>query len=136
MDQHDAQRFGIARAREALRLAVDAQGAAGQRLVARQDLHQRGLARAVLAEQAVHAPRRQRKAHAMQHLHGAEGFHHAVELDGHAALGCHGIRHGATPRALSVSCIASTPAPTRPPCVPSGVYWISRCRVDSASERW
>ncbi len=32
--------------------------------------------------------------------------------------------------------MASTPAPMSPARSPSGVYWISRCRVDSASERW
>ena len=49
--------------------------------VAGEDLHQRGLAGAVLAEQAVDAAGREREADAVQHLHRAEALDQLVEAD-------------------------------------------------------
>src|SRR5690606_39237326 len=121
-------RLGVARAAEAERLAVDQDLAARGLQVARQDLHQRGLARAVLAQQAQHAARLDLEVHAMQHLHRSEAARDVAKLDVQA--------HARAPCSRSASCIASAPAPTSPACPPSGVYWISRCRVESASERW
>jgi hypothetical protein len=118
VDQHDAGGLGGARSRELRRAAVDAQLAAGGRLVAGGDLHQRRLARAVLAEQPVDPAGLQRETDPVQHLHRAEGLDHLVERQGDA--------HRATSCSRRLSCMASTPAPTMPARSPSGVYWISR----------
>ncbi len=76
VDQHDAQRH---RRRASSRTADGPPStrsvAAGPRLDAGQDLDERRLAGAVLAEQAVDAAGFERETHAMQHLHRAEGFH-------------------------------------------------------------
>ncbi len=87
VNQHDARGFRIARAVKALRVAVDQHRALRGRLVAREDFHQRRLARAVFAEQTVDAPRREIEAHAVQHAHGAEVFADIVESDGEAHRG-------------------------------------------------
>ncbi len=84
VDQHDAFGLGLARTREAHRLAVDAHLAIRRRFVARKDLHQRRLAGAVFAEQAVDAPGFEREADAVQHLHRPEGLVDLVERHGNA----------------------------------------------------
>src|SRR5690606_30711454 len=70
----------------------------------------------------------QREAHAVEHLHRPEAARDGAKLDAQA--------HARLPCSFNDSCMASAPAPTSPAWPPSGVYWISRCRVDSASERW
>ena len=129
VDQHNALRLG--RARAAARGAhgtVHHHLAGGRALVPRQNLHQRGLARAVLAQQAIDAARLQRKAHAVQHAHRAKLLGDVAELDGYA----HRTAPTPTPAADPdpeiepardrLSCIASTPAPTTPASSASGAY--------------
>ena len=79
VDQHDAGGLGLARADEAPLLSVDRDAALGRRFVAGEDLHQRGLAGAVFAEQADHTTRRELEAHVVQHAHRTERLADAVE---------------------------------------------------------
>src|SRR5471032_505715 len=84
MDQHDAHGFGIARTIEGLDYAVDGKRTRSRTFIAGEDLHQRRLARAVLAKQAVDASGCEIEAHAMQHANGSELFFDVVEADGQA----------------------------------------------------
>ena len=128
VDHHDAARLGCPWSIEVHHVAIDTQFAAAQGFIAGEDLHQRALAGAVLAEQADHATGCEVEADTVQDLHRAERLLDLVKR--------HCRAHAATfPRPRSVSCIASTPAPIKPAWSPSGEYRISRCRVDNASER-
>src|SRR5471032_173978 len=84
MDQHDAHGFGIARTIEGLDYAVDGKRPRRRTFIAGENLHQRRLARAVLAKQAVDASGCEIKAHAMQHANRSELFFDVVEADGQA----------------------------------------------------
>ncbi|MDT4847159.1 hypothetical protein FQZ97_812080 [compost metagenome] len=79
VDQHDAGRLGLARTGEMPHRAIHLQTAATELLVTREDLHQRGLARAVLTQQAHHAPGRKIKAHTVQHAHRPKILDDVVE---------------------------------------------------------
>ena len=107
VDQDDAGGFGIARVPERLRLAIHEQGAAGRLLIAAQYLHQRGLAGAVLAKQAVNTAARQLEAHAVQNPDIAEFLHDVLEAGRDA--------HSRQPREGAAQDV-KTASPGRLPC--------------------
>ncbi len=87
VDEDDARGLGGARIGEATGDAVDRQLAFARRLVTGEDLHQRRLAGAVLAEQAVDLARLELEANVVQHAHGAEVLADAGEGDAQAHRG-------------------------------------------------
>ena len=93
-----------------------------RRLVAGEDLHQRRLARAVLAEQAVDLARRELEAHAVQHAHGAEVLADAGEGDAQAHRGATQV-----PPAAEEATAASMKAT---PAMPSSM--VGNCAAGSA----
>ncbi|CAM2160699.1 hypothetical protein PT2222_80283 [Paraburkholderia tropica] len=80
IDDRDARVERGARGREALLHAAQAQRARLRLVHAREHLEQRGLARAVLAHQAVHLARAHVERHAVERLHARKTHGDAVEL--------------------------------------------------------
>ncbi len=76
MDHHDPGSFGIGTAAERDRAPVQQHLPAGGRQIAAKDLHDRGLARAVFADQRVDLARAQRQVDAVQNLDRAEAACH------------------------------------------------------------
>ncbi|MCY1244858.1 hypothetical protein D9M72_579570 [compost metagenome] len=96
MDEDDAGLLGIDRAGKTHRRSVDRKLAPGRRMVAGQDLHQRGFAGAVLADQAMHFAWPHRHIDVAQHLDDAKCLGNAPRLqDGGRILWCRS-RHVAT----------------------------------------
>ncbi len=81
-DHADAQRDRVARAADLRRLAVDRDAAAVGLVEAVEDRHQRALAGAVLADDAVHRAGRHRQVDIAVGLHRAEALADAAHLDG------------------------------------------------------
>ena len=116
VDRGDAQRrasSGSARSRGRPAM-VD--GARVRRVGAGDDLDQRGLARAVFADQRVHLARAQVEGHAAQRTDGAERLGDAAELEErvHRRGSCH--RRGASSRVSSRRCGRPRAGRTRPGC--------------------
>ncbi len=82
MHDADAVRERVARPRERDRLAVEAQLTAVRAEGAREDLEQRRLAGAVLADERVRLARRDVEADAAERAHGAERLAEVAEGDG------------------------------------------------------
>ena len=116
VDQDDAFVLGFARIGETMRHAVDREIAFGGLLVAGEDLDQRRLSGAVLAEQADDLARFQREADAVQDFNEAETFGDGTEIDGKA----HDSLPGNTPRTRIVSWKAIAAQPMTPARSPSG----------------
>jgi hypothetical protein len=74
VDGGDAQRLRLLRVADVHRLAVDQDLTGVGAVDAGHDLDQRGLARAVLADQRVHLARIERQRHILQRLRGVEAL--------------------------------------------------------------
>jgi hypothetical protein len=101
MDDADAQLLGGARARDVDGLAIEAHLAAVFRVDAGEDLHQRGLAGAVLAHQRVHLVGQQLEVHLVEHTHGLEGLAQVRDRD---QRGRHAGPQIVTPPSTSTAC--------------------------------
>ncbi|MNH12778.1 hypothetical protein D3C79_723290 [compost metagenome] len=81
MNEHYARLLRLAGGVPAARLAIDADHPGADGLVTGEDLHQGGLARAILPQQAVDPPRRQAEVDPVQHPDGAEVLADAAKFD-------------------------------------------------------
>ena len=90
MHETDAERLGGSRRANANRFSVKANFAFGRLQHARDDVHQRRLARAVLSAERMDFARFEREIDIRQGLH-------RTEMLGHAMNGEHRLRHGRLP---------------------------------------
>ena len=120
VDQDHAFVLGFARIGKAVRHAVDREVAFARLLVAGENLHQRGLAGAILAKQADDLARLQRETDAVQHFDKAEALADRAEIDGEAHDSAPVCMSGNTPRTRIVSWKAIAAQPITPARSPSG----------------
>lgn len=82
MNQNDAARFGFRRATKAHWRAFDQNTPGAWLEMAGKDFHERGFARAVLADDGLNLAGAEIEADVLQHLHRAEGFRQAFDRNG------------------------------------------------------